>query len=177
MANDLFRAIFDAEVPYVWKTLRRLGARPSDVEDLASEVWLTVHRRLDTYDRSRPIRPWLFGISFRVVTAERRLAHHRREVFVDGDAEGGNERLASSTPGADEQLSAQDAHRLVIDALQLVDVDRRAILVMHDMDGMPMKEIAGTLGVPVNTAYSRLRLGRDDFRGAVTRLKAGRGGS
>jgi RNA polymerase sigma-70 factor (ECF subfamily) len=172
-ANDFFRAIFDAEGQYVWKTLRRLGARPSDTEDLASEVWLTVHRRLDTYDRGRPIRPWLFGIAFRVVTAERRLAHHRREVLADGDTGGHRpeDRFASPAPAADEQLSAQDAHRLVLDALQLVDVDRRAILVMHDMDDAPMKEIAETLGVPVNTAYSRLRLGREDLKQAITRLR------
>jgi RNA polymerase sigma-70 factor (ECF subfamily) len=174
-ANEVFRTIFDAEVRYVWNTLRLLGARAADVEDLASEVWLVVYRRLDTYDRSRPLRPWLFGIAFRVVTAERRLAHHRREVFIDGDSTGGGERHASETPPADEQLSVRDAHKLVLDALQHVDVDRRAILVMHDMDDAPMKAIAETLGVPVNTAYSRLRLGREDFKQALARLKARRG--
>lgn len=72
---------------------------------------------------------------------------------------------------ADEQLSARDAHRLVIEALQAIHVERRAIFVMHDMDEMPMKDISEALGVPVNTAYSRLRLARNEFKSAVIRLK------
>jgi RNA polymerase sigma-70 factor, ECF subfamily len=164
-----FRKLFDAEVSYVWKTLRRLGVRPSDVEDVANEVWMTVYRRLDSYDRARPIRPWLFGIAFRVAVAEKRLAYRRHEVLAT--EEGHAERLASSAPPADEQLSAQDAHRLVLDALQSVDIDRRAIFVMHDMDEVEMKEIAASLDVPVNTAYSRLRLAREEFKSAVIRLQ------
>lgn len=77
-----FRKLFDAEVAYVWKTLRRLGVRPSDIDDVSSEVWLVVHRRLDGYDSSKPIRPWLFGIAFRVAAAERRMARHRSEVLT-----------------------------------------------------------------------------------------------
>ena len=61
-----FRKLFDAESAYVWKTLRRLGVAPSDIEDVASNVWLVVHRRLDSYDGTKPLRPWLFGIAFRV---------------------------------------------------------------------------------------------------------------
>jgi RNA polymerase sigma-70 factor (ECF subfamily) len=167
-----FRKLFDAEVHYVWKTLRRLGVKPSDVEDVANVVWMTVHRRLDTYDRTRPVRPWLFGIAFRVALAEKRIARNRYEVLAADD--GHADTVPSEAPAPDEQLSARDAHRLVLAALQSIDVDRRAIFVMHDMDETPMNEISATLGVPINTAYSRLRLARSEFKAAVIRLRKGR---
>lgn len=164
-----FRRLFDAEMPYVWKTLRRLGVDAGEVPDVANEVWILVHRRLDTYDRMRPIRPWLFGIAFRVATAHFRSSRRRHE-FLSEDGEPA-QSLASDVPPADEQLSAQDAHRLVVEALQFVDLERRAIFVMHDMDELPMKEISEVLGVAVNTAYSRLRLARDEFKVAINRLE------
>ena len=44
---------------------------------------------------------------------------------------------------------------------------------MHDIDGHVMPDIAAALGVPLNTAYSRLRLARADFAAAVKRLQGG----
>lgn len=74
-----FRAIFDVELGYVWKTLRRLGVHERDREDVANEVFMVVHRQLATFDTSRPLRPWLFGIAFRRALDYRRLARNQRE--------------------------------------------------------------------------------------------------
>ena len=52
----------------------------------------------------------------------------------------------------------------------------RAVLILHDMDEASVPEIAVALGIGLNTAYSRLRLGRDAFRLALGRNIA-RGGS
>jgi len=66
MLEGEFRALFDAHGVYVMKSLRRLGVRPGDVEDLTHEVFLTVLRKWDTYDATRPPRPWLFAFALRM---------------------------------------------------------------------------------------------------------------
>ena len=76
-----FRALFENQFDYVWTSLLRLGVHARDVEDVAQDVFEHVHRRLDEYDRSRPIRPWLFAFSFRCASDWRRLARHRVEVL------------------------------------------------------------------------------------------------
>jgi RNA polymerase sigma-70 factor, ECF subfamily len=165
------RAIFIADAPYVVHSLRRLGVRERDLEDLSHDVFLTVHRHLHEYDPARPIRPWLFGIAFRVALAYRRRAGHQREVahaVVEAVDEG---------PAADEQLASREARRLVQAALEALEPDRRAVFVMHDLDGAAMPDIAAALAIPLNTGYSRLRLARKDFAAAVTRLRRGRGES
>src|SRR6188768_3543055 len=63
---------FDADLEYIFETLRRLGARPSEIEDLAHEVFVVLYRNWPTLDTSRPLRPYLFGIAFRLVAAHRR---------------------------------------------------------------------------------------------------------
>lgn len=164
-----FGAIFDEHFDYVWNTLRRLGVRESDLEDLSHEVFLKVYARLDAYDAARPIRPWLFGFAYRVAADHRRLARHRIEVL--GTA---IEAVDPLRP-ADERLEADEDRDLVDRALEAVDLDRRAILLLHDVDDLPVPAIAKELGIPVNTAYSRLRMGREQLASAVARLQRRRG--
>ncbi len=166
-----FRAIFDAECGYVWHTLRRLGVHERDLEDVAHDVFVTVHRRLGDFDPTRPIRPWIFGIAYRVASDYRRLARHRREVVSPLGGEGSFEP-ADERPDAESSLETARAKQLVMEALEVLDLDRRAIFVMHELDGHAMPEIARALSVPLNTAYSRLRLAREQFAVAVRRLRA-----
>lgn len=160
-----FRDVYDAELAYVWHTLRRLGVHERDLDDLCHDVFVVVFRHLGDYDPRRPIRPWLFGIAFRVASDYRRSARFRRE--VTGEAR----EAVSSAPPADEEVAQRQRRALVAAALATLDFDRRAVLVMHDIDGHVMPEIAAALGVPLNTAYSRLRLARADFAAAVRRAQ------
>ena len=160
-----FRALFEAESSYVWRTLRRLGVPDRDLEDVAHEVFIIVHRRLEDFDASRPLRPWLFGISTRVAAAYRRSARNRHEV-IDGAAE-----TADPAPAADEMVEQSEARALVRRALDAIDEERRPVFIMHDLDGYPMSEIAAALEIPANTGYSRLRLARAEFAGAVERAR------
>jgi RNA polymerase sigma-70 factor, ECF subfamily len=163
-APDL-SAVFDEHFDYVWATLRRLGVRDADREDLVHEVFLKVHMRLADYDPSRPLRPWLFGFAYRVAIDHHRLARHRLEQLgVPGNS------AAANVP-ADERMAALEERDLFLLALQAIDLDRRAVLVMHDIDEVSIPEIAHMLDIPVNTAYSRLRLARQHLANAVTKLR------
>jgi RNA polymerase sigma-70 factor (ECF subfamily) len=55
-----------------------------------------------------------------------------------------------------------------------VPLGRRAVVIMYDLDDMPMREVARVLSIPLFTAYSRLRKGRKEFAHAV--LQSHRGG-
>jgi RNA polymerase sigma-70 factor (ECF subfamily) len=165
-----FRALFEREFAYVFHTLFRLGVRRPDLEDMTHEVFVAVHHVLADYDPTRPLRPWLFGIAFRVASDYRRRAHHRREAPEDRGGEAVDER-----PPADELLAAEQARRLLIEALDEVELERRAVLVLHDLEGHSVPEIAHALAIPLNTAYSRLRLAREQLRAAVKRLRLRRG--
>jgi RNA polymerase sigma-70 factor (ECF subfamily) len=157
--------IFDEHFDHIWNVLRRLGVREADLEDLAHEVFLKVHARLDTFDATRPIRPWLCGFAYRVAADHRRLARHRVEVL------GSSVEAVDPVPAADERVHAGEQRALVEAALTALDFDHRAVLVLHDVDEIPVPAIAQELGIPLNTAYSRLRAAREEFATAVTRLR------
>lgn len=157
--------VYQRELDYLLGSLRRLGVPYADLEDVVHEVFLVMHRRWQDYDRARPLRPWLFGIAFRVASSHRRKS--TREVLTDTyDAEDLGTR-------PDDAAAAGETRSLLLKALAQVPLERRAVLVMHDVDEVPMREIAAEMGLPLFTAYSRLRKARKELDSALSRLSKG----
>lgn len=160
-----FRVLFEAECAYVIRAMRRFGVPERDCPDVAHEVFMIALRLLPSCDKTRPMRPWLFGIAIRVARDYRRLARVRREV-PDASME-----MFEHGPSPDEVLVAQEQRKLVNDALAALDDDQREVFVLHEMVGLSMPEIAEALGIALNTGYSRLRLARADFTSRVKRAR------
>ena len=156
------REIFEAEFDYVCRAHRRLGVPERDLEDAAQETFLAVHAKLDTYDPSRPLRPWLFGFVLRIAANHRRKRTPEPLARVDGMA------LRSESP--EQQAAEKEAKTLAMRALERMDPDRREIFVMHDLEGFGAPEIAALLALQVNTVYSRLRVARDEFERMAARV-------
>jgi RNA polymerase sigma-70 factor (ECF subfamily) len=152
---------FQSEFDYLCRTLRRLGIRSSDLEDVVHEVFLVLHRRWDDYDPSFPLRPWLFGIAFRVAAAHRKRT--AREVPL------ARVEVEDTRPHPEQAAVTEEARATVLAALEQVPLRRRAVLVMHDLDNLGMRDIASGLSIPLFTAYSRLRKARKEFEAAVRR--------
>jgi RNA polymerase sigma-70 factor (ECF subfamily) len=162
-----FRELYEAHVDFVWRNLRRLGVHESDVEDRTQEVFVVAHRRFDQFeDRGHGPRAWLFQIVLRVASDARR---HRRRHPEDPDGGDAMGRAAVDAPQADAILRREALSRLDA-ALETIDVGRRAVIVLHEIEEMTAPEIAQVLGIPLNTVYSRLRVGRAELEEALARL-------
>lgn len=162
-----FQEMFQTELPYVWTSLRRLGVAEADREDVASEVFVSVHRKIADYDPTRPVRPWLFAFCLRAASDYRRLARHRVEVL------GHDRDVASTSPGPEQMLERERARDLVARAIETLDLDRRAVFVLHELDEVPVPQIARSLEIPEGTAYTRLRSAREAFARALRALRDG----
>jgi RNA polymerase sigma-70 factor, ECF subfamily len=160
-------AVFQREFRYVWNSLRRMGVHERDLEDVAHEVFVRVHDQLALFDVTRPLKPWLFGIALGVATNYRRLARHRVDLMSDLPD---FPEVTDPEDAAEDALLRRERAALVQGALQKVPLEQRAVLVLHELDGCAIPEVATTLSLSLNTAYSRLRLGREAFRTAFRRL-------
>jgi RNA polymerase sigma-70 factor (ECF subfamily) len=171
LAPEEFSAVYRAEFPFVVNSLRRLGIHQPDLEDLTHEVFMTALRRRDSYDPQRPIRAWLFGIAFRLAADFKRLVRHSRELPLEGTTEAPDRGLSP-----DDAAVARQDRQLVLDALARIELSRRGVFIMHDIEGIAAPEIARTLEIPVGTAHSRLRQARIEFAQAVRALRQPEGG-
>ncbi len=157
---------FDRELDYIYATLRRLGAAPHEVEDLAQDVFVILHRNWNSVDLNSPLRPYLFGISFRIVCAHRR---RRAREIPFANLDGNDDGL-----GPESALQSKQAVELLLTALEALPLSRRAVVIMHDLDEIPIADIARHLSITRFGAYARLSKGRRELAAAVRRLLRGR---
>jgi RNA polymerase sigma-70 factor (ECF subfamily) len=167
--------VFSAHHAYVLHSLRRLGVPERDLEDVAHDTFIVVHRKLAEYDPARPLKPFLFGIAFRVALDYRRRARHRYERTFDADSLNQVTDAPTNARSPEQQLHVSQAQQLAVAALRQLEPERSAVLVMMDIDACTAPEVAATLEVPLNTVYSRLRLARAEFADAVKRLQTSGG--
>ncbi|WP_437737885.1 RNA polymerase sigma factor [Sorangium sp. So ce1335] len=190
-ARPSFETVYAAGLPFLHHALRWLGVAANDLDDMLQEIFLAAYRGLDTYEPWRyhaapraersaagppPLRikpeaalhRWLFGIAWRKTSHYHARAHRRREI---PSGAGGSWPFdgRDPTPTPEQTLASADRAEIVTALLLKVAPERRVILVMVDVLGVPVADIARELQLKENTVRSRLRLAREDFRAAVAR--------
>lgn len=151
---EAFDEIYERELDYVCRTLGRFGVRSADIQDAAHEVFLVLYRRWNEVDPKRPVHKWLFGVARRVA-ADYRAKRRENPTEIE---------IATS----EDPLAAK--RELLRRAMDALDDDRRAVIILHDLEGHTGAEIAALLDIPANTVHSRLRLARADLVVAVRKL-------
>jgi RNA polymerase sigma-70 factor (ECF subfamily) len=158
--------VYDRHAPFVFRVLRGLGVGDDRVDDAVQDVFIVVHRRLAEFEARSSLTTWLYAIARRVASQYRRSAAARRTADADLDAV-----PAAETPYDDARRN--QAARLLASILEELDPDKREVFVLIEIEQMSAPDVAGVLGIPVNTVYSRLRLARQRFEAAMARRMPG----
>lgn len=156
-------AAFDRNLDYLFVLLQRYGVRSIDIEDLLQEIFVVLYRNWPTLDTMRPLRPWLFAVTFRVVSA------HRRR----GTRELPTEDIVVEDPASSPEAELQDQESLALfsAALERVPAERRSVLILHDLEGVEVLAIARQLSMTKCGVYARLYRGRKELGSALRRLQ------
>jgi RNA polymerase sigma-70 factor (ECF subfamily) len=157
--------VFERELDYLYATLQRLGAPSADIDDLLQDIFVVLHRHWPTLDRTRSFRPWLFGVAFRVVRAQRRR-RSREASWAGLDPE-------DTADSPDQQLEDLQSLAILRAALEHVPSSRRAVVMKHDIEGLEIVDIANQLSMTKFGVYARLYKGRKELASAVRRLAKG----
>ena len=165
-AEERFRALVEGESEFVWRSLRRLGVLPSDLDDALQEVFVVAARRLRDIQGGRE-RSFLFGISVRVASTRRRTARRHPE-----DGEGGLAEKPSDDLDPEQLSELRQARPLLQEILDSMSDDCRAVFILAELEELSTLDIADALRIPHGTASSRLRSARETFQAAVRRLAA-----
>ena len=162
--------VYEAHFRYVWRCLRSLGLKESQIEDALQDVFIVVQRRLSEFDgQSAELRTWLYAIALRIARKYRDRA--RREPASLEAAREQTPELPAAPDGGDAAL-ANERLALARRALASLDDEKREIFVLARVEQMSAPEIASVVGIPLNTVYSRLRAARLAFDAEVSRLSA-----
>jgi RNA polymerase sigma factor (sigma-70 family) len=159
-----FAEAFRRHYGLVHRMLGVYGVDDALIDDAAQDVFLVVHRRWDDYDGRTAFRGWLIGIVRRVASGYRRAGRRLR---------GRLERLAAppQPPSIELRLVQREMLGHVRSAIEALGTRQREVFVLAELEGLTAPEIAETLGIKLNTVYSRLRVARDRFRTALARQR------
>ena len=162
-----FRALYRAHRGEVHRAVFRVLGPTDEMEDVIQEAFLQIHRSLGSFRGQSKFSTWAHRVAMNVA-----LQHLRKKkTAVRSRAQDGLEDTveagASASPHRDlETRQRLDAMRR---ALGRLSPKKRAVVVLHDMQGMEARDIARTLRVPVFTVRTRLFYGRRELYREVLR--------
>ncbi|HEX2283106.1 MAG TPA: sigma-70 family RNA polymerase sigma factor [Thermomicrobiales bacterium] len=139
-------------------------------EDVAQETFLRAFRSYHTFDRSRPVWPWLATIARNLsYNALRNMRHRGRgktcEVaWKDLD----DEAHAARDMDPEEVLARVQRRDAIIAALESLHPRSRRFLVQRVFEGISYSEIARTEGVTVDSAKALVKRARKSFKEAYS---------
>ena len=131
-------------------TFRMLG-RPEDAADATQDAFITAMRKLEGFRGTSAFTTWLHRVAVNICYDQ--LRKRVREIPVEEHEEAPS---AGAPDMADTSATAVDVQR----ALLTVPEEFRAVLILHDVQGVPYEAIAESLGAPLGTVKSRLHRGR-----------------
>lgn len=145
--------------------VRMLG-NPADAEDLLQEIFLTAHRKLESFRGDSALGTWLYRLAMNQI-----LDHVRSRAA----------RTGQMTDGLDDATLLADAsgHRLADRAIARIDLERalaelpegcRAAFVLHDVEGLEHREVSEVLGIAEGTSKSQVHKARLRLRGLLRKI-------
>lgn len=137
-----------------------------DAEDVTQEIFAKVWKNLRNFDRQKNFKPWLFSIAKNAALDF--LKKKKTAPFSEFEDEEGNnfliESLADDSPLPSELAERAELSGKIAEILKKLSPKYGMVLSLYYYGGMNFREIAQTLGEPLNTVKSR-------HRRAITALK------
>ncbi len=164
--------------PLAWELLvRRYQARvyglartyvpdPEDARDLAQEVFLRIYRKLSTCPPAAEFLPWMLAVT-RNACIDHLRGRRCRPGGVADSPPAVFETLQDPAPGPEESCERSLLKNRIRRALHHLTALNREILVLKDIQGLTLEEIAGLLRVPLGTLKSRAHRARLELAGVL----------
>jgi RNA polymerase sigma-70 factor (ECF subfamily) len=162
-----FEELYRAHSGRLFSLAVRMLGNPADAEDQLQEIFLSAHRKLESFRGESALGTWLYRLGMNQI-----LDHVRSRAA----------RTGQLTDGLDDASLLADAggHRLADRAIDRIDLERavaelpegcRAAFVLHDVEGLEHKEVSEVLGIAEGTSKSQVHKARLRLRGLLRERK------
>jgi RNA polymerase sigma-70 factor (ECF subfamily) len=156
LAHDAlaWRALYDRHVSKVLRLVHALGITDSEADDLCQEIFLIIYRHLRSFRGEARLGTWIHRLATREAFRHVKRRRMRRALA---------QLLAREQPPAvpRDWAENQAARRQYLgQLLERLPPERRLALVLFEIDGRPVEEIADLCGCAVNTVWTRIHRAR-----------------
>ena len=165
--TDIWQQVHDGLRAFVSKRV----ANEAEVEDILQEVFLRMHRKLDSLKDPRRIVSWLFQITRHAIIDHYRTPARRREMPAGLPADLDADYPVSILPAAGESADSGRLRTELAGCLQpmieRLSADYRQAVTLVELDGLTQQAAAKRLGLSVSGMKSRVQRGRRQLKGML----------
>lgn len=154
-----FEALYQAVQREVRKVLRRRLRSEDEVEDALQKTFLNVHAARHAYRRGSAVVPWIITIA-KNVALDRLRRKSSRELQL-------HEEVAVQLVDPRDEVGEREALTALASALNALPADKRDVVVLHKIEGIPMSQVAREMGIKEGAARVRAHRGYRALRSAL----------
>jgi RNA polymerase sigma-70 factor (ECF subfamily) len=169
-----FEVIFRRHVAQVYRQVFKLIGNEAETEEVVQEVFLAVYEKIKSFRGDSAFSTWLYRLSMNVALTRLRKRKRSREVYLDDYLprfqEDGHHLVRPVFNWDDEldlRLEKKELHRLIQEALELLPLVDKAVIVQSDIEGLSNRDIGEALGLSIPAVKARLHRARLFLRGRL----------
>jgi RNA polymerase sigma-70 factor (ECF subfamily) len=152
-----WRTLYDRHFPQVDRLVHALGITDNEADDVCQEIFVSVFRSLASFRGDARVSTWIHRVAVREAVRwakRRRMRRVLAALFL-------REQEAAPPPSSSETEAGRRQYlRRLLDRLA---PERRLALVLHEIEGLPVGEIAALSGCAENTVWTRIHRARGDL--------------
>jgi RNA polymerase sigma-70 factor (ECF subfamily) len=164
-----FVLLFERHRHRLWRVALGLLGDAGDAEDALQEAMLSAHRKAADFEARASVTSWLHRIVVNAALTQLRRRKARPTAPMPTDADG----FELEPPDPRDVAAETDLHLDVVKALAGLPDEMRATVVLVDLHGYPVAEVAKLLSVPEGTVKSRCSRARARLAVALGHLRPG----
>jgi RNA polymerase sigma-70 factor (ECF subfamily) len=149
-----WRALYDRHFPDIERLVASLGITDSEADDICQEIFVIIYRKLARFRGEARLSTWIYRVATREAirfARRRRLVRGLTELFA---------RDRRDTKPADWSESEAGRRHYLRQLLDRLPPERRLALVLYEIEGLPVNEIARISDCAENTVWTRLHRAR-----------------
>ena len=152
-----WRTLYDRHFPDVERLVSSLGIVDAEADDICQEIFVIIYKNLARFRGEARLSTWIYRLATREAI---RFARRRRLLRGLADLFARDKRAAAPTDWSESEAGRRHYLRQLLDKLP---PERRLALVLYEIEGVPVSEIARISDCAENTVWTRLHRARTDL--------------
>ena len=145
----------------IYNVALKITGNPDDAEDVAQEAFIKAYRNLGSFRGESRFSGWLYRLCYNAAMDHiRKTRDPNLRSLTNDDGSDAELDVADPAPTPEESAERKETQRIVREAVNQLDNDKREILIMREFSGMSYTAIADALGIEEGTVKSRISRAR-----------------
>jgi RNA polymerase sigma-70 factor (ECF subfamily) len=162
LEHEQFEKLMQPYLRQLYNLAYRFTGQQSDAEDLVQDVVVKLYPRLQEMQKIEHLSPWLARVLYRHFIDWTRSRQRSPLQLVNDESDFENHK--DKMPGPAENVETAVLQNRLQEALNQLNEDQRALMILHDIEGYTLNEIHNMFDVSIGTLKSRLNRARSRLR-------------